>query len=346
MELIIDGVIFRLICKLKSDHYKIVCIQSEYLKKKMIFFVYPSNSELGLWRFYTYSNKKLYKGSHIEKYNYTYDYVQCTLIHFQLQFFINSHIDELIEEENSEIRPPITPELDLVISSPERQIHISPFIDFQNIIQCGITIGVPQVGIKNDPYHLVQLFSKKFEELYSIDYSTLNIEFPYSNYFQHIIRIQGKMKSVHLIKNDNAVKLYFLQLKMIKDVHVNMRASLTPEMLHNIDTICSIPIHYMPCFLTTPNVTCNSYGLYNHYIPCGSFICKLFDYSIEPTMQCTEEEVVCGKVTKIYSYIGSRYLNIFPFNKINIPEKLRLLNTAIKRTRQGGKKSRKRRRRY
>ena len=86
----IDGVEFTLIRKtIYDDRYRdVVNVESLVIdddeEKKYNFWVYRSNSELGLWRLCIDLRGKFHKGP---------DYIQSTLIHVELQKFINDNID-------------------------------------------------------------------------------------------------------------------------------------------------------------------------------------------------------------------------------------------------------------
>ena len=80
----------------------------------------------------------------------------------------------------------------------------------------------------------------------------------------------------------------------------------------------------MPILLTN-NFSINELGLYTKYILAGAYICKLFDYWGNYN-QCTPDEIQNGNVNSEYAYIGNRYDNLFPYNKLklyynNHPEK-------------------------
>lgn len=318
MEITINSITFTLIKKIQNRDYILVEIESIVDKTKNTFYVYPSNSELGIWRLCSYQRNKIYKGCNITTFDYTFDYVQSTLIHVELQLFINKNINQL-----SLVQEELYPDYKLyrdIINSPSRQIHLPPFITFQEILQCG-QIASPYESkvqeifgeISNDPFTLINAFANKLSQNYNIDEKSIIEEGDYVNLFQNIIEIKGVIKSVILYKKDIdlQLKLYFLEVRFTKQMNID--TEITSEMHINIDKLCTEGnIHFMPFLLTLPNVTCNEFGLHNYYIPCGSFVCKLFDYSNE-SQQCSKEEIACGKVTPLYSYIGSRYNRIFPF---------------------------------
>jgi hypothetical protein len=65
------------------------------------FWVYQSNSELGLWRLCIFSdpiNTEISEGK-FTPFAKGVDYVQSTLIHLELQKFINTNIDKIRFEE-------------------------------------------------------------------------------------------------------------------------------------------------------------------------------------------------------------------------------------------------------
>jgi len=201
--------------------------------------------------------------------------------------------------------------------------------------------------IDNNPNSLISAFAHQLSKKYKIDESSITEEGPYSNMFHYVIHISGVLKSVIMFNREHRVKLYYLKLQFTQNIQERMKDKLTPEMLTNIQRICAMPVHFMPFLLTTPYATCNEFGLYNTYIPCGAFICKLFDYSTERSIQCSEEEIACGRVTPWYSYIGSRYNRIFPFVQLleydNMTPKVKQLRDSIRHIQQhrGGKTKRK-----
>jgi hypothetical protein len=97
--------------------------------------------------------------------------------------------------------------------------------------------------------------------------------------------------------------------------------------LENIDTmntnyesakqhICDKTIHVFPFLLIPSDSGANQYGCYTSYIPCGIYICKLFDYhTLSTHYQCTLEEIESKKCNDYYSYIGERYDHLFPFEE-------------------------------
>ena len=70
----------------------------------------------------------------------------------------------------------------------------------------------------------------------------------------------------------------------------------------------------MPFLLIPVGILINNLGLYSKYILAGAYICKLFDYAV----QCSINENIRHQCTINYTYIGDRYNNMFPFKLDNI----------------------------
>lgn len=319
-----------------------VFISSENIITKEVinFWVYPSTSELGLWRllaniFETFN----YKGHNVPAsirsdrppgdYLY-YDYVQQTFIHIILQIFINQNINDLniLKYPKNALVPhkPHKPERKLtleynqkifdVIDDPSRQIQLSPFILLQQIMECGeIETITPR---KRRPNVVIKEFAKKLKKEYELLYDYVEVVAPYNKKFQDRINITGDIIKFPLIniKDGSIVILYACVIKMTPiptDQIFRKSAS-------NISRICDKDLHIMPFFLTTEDSKVNCFGVYTKYIPCGAFICKLFDYSngyhcSRGHFQCTPEEYESNHCSTEYSYVGDRFDNIFPFNE-------------------------------
>jgi hypothetical protein len=203
-----------------------------------------------------------------------------------------------------------------VIDDRSRQIHLSPFILLQQIIECGeIQTITPR---KRTPDVVIKEFSNQLKLEYDFIYEGVEIIAPYDKVFQGIININGNIIRFPLrSKSDGSiVSLYACVVKMCE-----IPGSKTfQNSVKNISRICGKDMHIMPFFLTTEDSSINCYGTYTKYIPCGAFICKLFDYSNGyhrdgGYIQCTLDEYTNNHCTSTYSYIGDRYDNIFPFNQ-------------------------------
>jgi hypothetical protein len=331
--IIINGIKFTLIEKISIDN--IVVISSEINSHNIQFKVYPSTSELGLWRLClnTKDNDRYkYKGN----YELKFDYIQTTLIHLDLQRFINDNLHKLSLKKNYVMAP-----------CNEKNGIIKEIIDDQSRIIWNHppfnTYYDKQCGLITNP-EIVKDFSEEFKREYNIDLNSITIIIPnYSNIFEEIFHITGDIFSIQLNRKipnieyneTNSVILYYFKSKINK-----LRTNEYEEQINNI---CGLDTHIMPFLLTPFDTRCNVLGLYTKYISTGAFICKLFDYSSDTTKQCTDQENAWGKCTRKYSYIGLRYQNIFPFNEI-IAHNCRIateINTNTTKQILGGKKTKK-----
>jgi len=331
--IVIDGITFQLLGRAKkSERYNLVVqIRSIDMEgKERDFWTYRSNSELGLWRLCmktTEFSATFYKGEN--------DYVQASLIHLSLQRFLNEcsfslpyiniHGKEFelcvcatatnsscgMNEAKDEID-----DLGRVISQ-ELPFQKLVDIDEQGIAGCGL---IPYGMDDHDVDEILSKFSKEFEAEFEMDKSSLNLLFSYHFDFEEIVdgdatvySITLRRKQKHKSLKTNEVNLYF------------SKAKLTPkpdsyfdygDMEENVSRICSQDFHIFPFLLTTSSVKITPFGLYSNYIPCGIFICKLFDYHSDEYPQCTLTEKKHHRCTNMYSYIGRRYADIFPIKNI------------------------------
>ena len=67
--------------------------------------------------------------------------------------------------------------------------------------------------------------------------------------------------------------------------------------------------HFVVILVIPSTANCLSNGLYTEYIHLGIFVCKPFEYTSSINSRNT-------KCTKDYSYVGYRYVNIFPIKNI------------------------------
>ena len=327
-QIIIDGTTFTLLKKANINSYQGVVITSNYQGTQNTFNLYRSNSELGLWRFCTDYYGIKYKGddNRFQKDpHFIYDYIQTTLVHLELQKFINENYDNL-EKLSTNVRciqVNSDPEIKSMIDSQDRVIIEEPFIKYQKgpeAVVCG----------DNSEMHseYIRRFTNELEQLYTFKYETNTSIIPtYEFDFQEIIHISGEIFSVELerklpiISQTNTIVLYYM-ISSLRQINIHgetelVRKKLAESMNTNIANVCKKNMHFMPFFLTNKETRCNNFGLYTKYIPCGAFICKLFDYSSKTNKQCSVEEIKSGRCTPSYSYIGNRYDNVFPFKNIS-----------------------------
>jgi hypothetical protein len=327
-QIIIDGTTFTLLKKANINSYQGIVITSNYQGVQNTFNLYRSNSELGLWRFCTDFYGIKYKGddNRFQKdSHFIYDYIQTTLIHLELQKFINENYDNL-EKSSINVRciqVISDPEIKEMIDSQDRVINEQPFAKYQkgaDAVVCG----------DNSEMHFeyIRRFTNELEQLYTFKYETNTSIIPrYEFDFQEIIHISGEIFSVELerkipiISQTNTIVLYYM-ISSLTQISIHgetelVRKKLAESMNTNIANICKKNMHFMPFFLTNTEARCNNFGLYTKYIPCGAFICKLFDYSSKQNKQCSVAEIKAGRCTLSYTYIGNRYDNVFPFKNIS-----------------------------
>ena len=340
-SIIIDDYEFTLLGKAEERYWHVYIRSTNIHNKSDVnrFWVYPSNSELGLWRLSAMWEDIKYKGNYVEPLErqtrgegdfFYYDYVQQTCISIELQIFINKHFDTLKKfslPTLSLIMPskPYNPgntvtlaeneKMFNVIDDRDRQIHLSPFIILQKIIECGeIETITPR---KRTPSEAIKEFSDKLREDYSLLFERVKVIAPYDKTFQNAIKITGNIIKFPLRNKSNG-EIVILYACIVKLEGLPTAVSFQRSQ-ENIERITSKELHIMPFFLTTADSSINCFGLYNKYIPCGAFICKLFDYSDgfhgSGYKQCTLEEYERNHCTSTYSYIGDRYDNLYPFNE-------------------------------
>jgi hypothetical protein len=327
-QIIIDGTTFTLLKKANINSYQGIVITSTIGETRNTFNLYRSNSELGLWRFCTDFYGIKYKGddNRFQKDpHFIYDYIQTTLVHLELQKFINENYDNLEKSINPVrcIQVNSDPEIKNMIDSQDRVIIEEPFIKYQkgpDAVVCG----------DNSEMHFeyIRRFTNELEQLYTFKYDTNTSIIPiYEFEFQEIIHISGEIFSVELerkvpiISQTNTIVLYYM-ISSLTQVSIHgetelVRKKLAESMNTNIANICKKNMHFMPFFLTNKEARCNNFGLYTKYIPCGAFICKLFDYSSKQNKQCSVAEIKAGRCTPSYTYIGNRYDKVFPFKNIS-----------------------------
>jgi hypothetical protein len=130
------------------------------------------------------------------------------------------------------------------------------------------------------------LYNSSFE--YNEDTVKLNI---ISNYF--VCCLKSKT-------DDTTIILYY----MVYNIHNKYKA---------LDELVK-DSYYFPLFITTES-TISNLGTFQFYIPSGGYICKILEYN----KQCRDVKTntffgMC--LTKLYSFIGIFYNDIFPFHQI------------------------------
>ena len=360
LSIIIDDIQFTLLfmTRLNENYEKIIKIKVNVLNERREtkiypdFWVYQSNSELGLWRLCIFSDQRRTRVAEgiFTPFDKGIDYVQSTLIHLELQKFINKNIHNIrIEEFDPELHKCIcferfngcnqpfpdefedeVPLIDMIINDEEtRPIYEEPF----KLIDQQLTCGKENPRI-ND---ILRDFSINFKEQYNI-IDVICVD-KHSFIFMNIIKSNGYIFSIELERKSylsdsktNRILLYVM-VTQLKTHNIS-----ESEYSENIINICGKLFHIFPFLLIPSGSKINFYGIYEHYIPSGIFICKLFDY----TRQCLREEIISNECTQSYTYIGNRYYNLFPL--LELVEYLQ--STCSIKSKTSKKKSHKRRKTY
>jgi hypothetical protein len=121
-----------------------------------------------------------------------------------------------------------------------------------------------------------------------------------------IIIVSGDIYSVTLVSNNTQSNA---ELQKVKLIYLKTKSIVGVRMARE-------PVYYMPITLVPESARCNAYGLYSRYIRVGMYICKLFEYD----SQCIEGESE-NKCTETYTFIGNRYVNLFPYTALRERER-------------------------
>jgi hypothetical protein len=346
-EITLNNKRFVLVGKLNSGtyngyyiSYNIIHIQvynKEFVNDLMC---YSSHSEVGMWRLgVTNKDEFVYEKS--------VDYVQSTLIHLELQNFINENYDSLPNVNIDEyislgffiVEPHPNPTSEVIgaimvtskfhssiittsrlTSFASRSIvpMVPPFDHITPRVVCGVTKD------KDLLYSYLTNLNDALEKSYVI--GSTNVVTPhYTNAFQTNIFIEGQIEVTRLLLVEDLkgyatpkFKKYIKDNNLPNGLYAN-ELELTYLKCHitGIDGIDPLEIQYMPILLTKggPGPDFNEItelGLNKRYILAGAYICKLFDYK----GQCSEHEKGLIDCNGPYYYIGNRYKNVFPFNKL------------------------------
>jgi hypothetical protein len=379
--IIIDNYKFTAIryISLHEKYKTVVHIKSEFLMdgSEQNFWIYKSNSELGLWRLCIIRNH-IYS---FETENFSFakgeDYVQTTLIHIDLQLYVNRLLKDglipevfldAVEKDNecvcfisSDRCFEFNDKIYQVINDKNRIIKGEPFetlikIKERNNVNCGNITSYEY----EDNERLLQFlytFSREFSSTYDIvDIKQIGTT---DFLFENSIHTHGKINRIHLRR-----KVNYLDKPILNDVYLyTLTLVFTPTLRNHLDEerkvyadpkktniysytlldlsrnkpIKNRTIHSFPFLLTPITSEINEYGIYTQYISSGIYICKLFDYAVPK--QCTKLEIINKQCCDTYAYIGNRYVNIFPITYLNkvIRDKMNLRYDRRIRTKRSSK---------
>lgn len=333
MEITIGDYNFRLVSKFTVEHYIHVVIETFNSEEKETFVCYRSHSECGLWRFNVCLS---FRGAPMitQKLKGENDYIQETLIHLELQIFLNNNLDLLSEDsqyaenydkynKNSDDSvndldaytfPSVQKGLNAILGknynngedkakSSTRVEDLLPFSNFKKT-PCGRHISSINKGLEN----IISRYSKEVSDMYTLKETTNISEYNYTDDITKFY-ISGNFFYFTLESKENGKNVFLLFFYgELTDVSKVMDFNKEDkELVGNREWLVKQK-HVFPILLTT-DMSITRYGLYTKFIPAGLYICKLFDYHI----QCNGH--ICALTTSksYYSYIGWMYKNFFPF---------------------------------
>ena len=307
-----------------SKDYLIVTLESEDTDGRITTFKMWKTS--GLWRILNVVIHKnsilLDKGSE--------DYVQQTMIHCDLQLFVNRNIGNIrytydiynatrivtlkqqllamIDTYESEV-------LSKEINDSKRIVRMNPFWDFQQKMACGETHKYSL-----NPREEIFKFSKILENSYDV-----GDNFCIGNYSESINKLtfHGSLNKLHLNRNNEVVNhlvekgpenvnIYYAYSKFAATKSNHIFTNRLRRTTNRIDKEISIvPFLITPSELTE-NIT--RYGFYTQFIPAGVFVCKNFEY-----LEQVFKPELKYQIEERFAYIGDRHdPTLFPFSEVDL----------------------------
>jgi hypothetical protein len=288
-------------------------------------YLYQSETSLGFWRLGCNNRGVLYKGEN--------DYVQQTFIHLRLQEFINQNISKVKDIRFTNTHP----ELDAptrervqsfypdilnsnfpfcytklrayactldyyitrIINDPRRMIEIPAFSEFNKVVEqrCG--------NWKINPQEYLQTIAENFSKHYNLVKDSIHF------LFNGVYEYASELNSETTVRLNIIYNIFICQL-VSQTAGPDLYLYYTNYKIVNKDTVKEgdlfVDNFYFPLFLTT-NTRITPFGVYENYVLCAGYICKLFEYRLQST--------TFGKlVSKDHCYIGFLYNDLFPFNEI------------------------------
>lgn len=383
----IDGIIFtllyrsvadNLVYKIKKeteiwrDHLDIGCstitantrdiVQYKSIKdgKEKILYAYRSTSEMGVWRLGYLRDRDCGLNK------FSLDYVQGTILHHELQKFINDNFDllELIPYALSDTELC----LDYVKINPEKPLVRlnDDYLLANNYDELDSTqqeefrqrhrFIMMQFSIPAD-IKIIDDSNRKIE-MSPFDATTIKCEDIVSReeIKGQLHTLSEQLKTMYSIKS---IK-YICDYQLIEPVeNINARISMHIVELtcnenseNNVTLVCCMYdlIYgtqnklasgiYGIALLKTNEIEINEYGIYIKFISAGTFICKPINYARICKLMSDLEDKKCSSR---YVYVGDRYADIFPYSVI--PDMLSIEGDEKKeRSKKRSKKKRSRKR--
>ena len=288
MSVVLDGFRFTIEAVDESKPRTLIRLRSTYLLGgiEQVIVAYRSQSHVRFWRLCLNKNGPLYKGK---------DYIQASMIDIRLQVFINQQLETRREFIPSTL---LSCHYDDATSGQEwdeihnhlrsrQRYNMIPEFDIER--QCGDHHGdAREVG----------KISSQLSINYDIEFDTLSQlgKIPSSVFLIDSIPVEYEatlfMITLSPFDTDNdKLRLYFMKYD-IKVDQVERYDMLAPVLMSFNTTLIS------------------AYGTYDSYVNVGNYICKIFEYRV----QCVDGDIC----TENYSYIGDRYLNLWPMNQLKM----------------------------
>ncbi len=346
----IDNIQFTLICKLFGERYTQVGILGHDGTTYSFFWVYPSKSELGLWRLagrYQGAWDKLtdergkYKNYHLG------DYVQTTLVHLDLQKFINEHIEN-IEIVTSDVSPEITDKLNrtmiqrddykLITPYPLNRLQLHMFDTFSEGNNKSVfdpleraihdpnnlrypfpfvfmSLVKPEIWSRRYDFqcgHPVDLdrlnrFSEILSEIYDVSFVDDGVD--YTNSFENIINVTGKIYKVVLTQKSEINPAY-----LTFDINDYEMDESKPEKILKVnpqtDILPSVILYFMKVSMVCSNIESVKYRPFTI-----KRICKKEKHFMPIFLTIPEAKVNLFGIYDKYINAGNYICKLFDYKK-------------------------------
>ena len=312
---------------------KIVCLKINKKGETKIeeVYYYTSLSELNFWRVLAMNGDAYHKGT---------DYVLGTLVHIELQKYIDEIFNELPDMTQEDLEIPNNIKYQDVHSKIILTSEINHKTDYEfkyeNRLR-NLEIPLPDCGNFNYsiPIQVKKLIDEKFKSKYIAKLEKkfimkYNKIIPVLDFISTygIIKICGKIYSIELHNKDNSNDILIFTY-----IYYNLRAGYqTPygefydiqkvsddfEMLEG-EKIPLFTKHkkLAPISLIEQKSKITDLGLNSRIVPMGSYICKILDYSTQVNEYEKLKYLLFDNYSRQkYCYIGTRFDNIYPFDII------------------------------
>ena len=329
-----------------KDHLDIGCstitsntrdiVQYKSIKdgKEKILYAYRSTSEMGVWRL------GYLRGGDCGLNKFSLDYVQGSILHHELQKFINEHFDllGLVPYAQSEMEL-FVDEVTIVTDPQKKYIYNNDYLLENNYDELDST---QKEEFRQRHRFIMMQFSIPADITVIDDSSRIMVMSPFDSTTIKCedIASQEDIKMQLNTLSDQLQTLYSItsithicDYQLIEPVeNINARISMHIVELtcnenseNNVTLVCCMYdlIYgtqnklasgiYGIALLKTNEIGINEYGIYTKFISAGAFICKPINYTRICKLMTDLEEKKCSSR---YVYVGDRYADIFPYSVI------------------------------